>query len=230
MRLLLFFICFLFSFIFYFFHSLQLWKDVFWKSLTKLHIVPLSWNLLIESSFFMVLGIIFFIYFTPKSNFEFFKNLFKNYSRQIYIFFYVIFFWLLFSGRIFYDSFILFWIIFFLFSDFSFNYLSSLSYFREQKVNLRYFWLFLNYASSFISIYYIYNINFSVSYHSPEALIISGTVLENIMLSSNIDKDLIINCKNEKIQDIVKQLGGFKRKFEFRWKVINWTIAYWILW
>ena len=60
------------------------------------------------------------------------------------------------------------------------------------------------------------NINFSVSYHSPEALIISGTVLENIMLSSNIDKDLIINCKNEKIQDIVKQLGGFKRKFEFR--------------
>ena len=162
MRLLLFFICFLFSFIFYFFHSLQLWKDVFWKSLTKLHIVPLSWNLLIESSFFMVLGIIFFIYFTPKSNFEFFKNLFKNYSRQIYIFFYVIFFWLLFSGRIFYDSFILFWIIFFLFSDFSFNYLSNLSYFREQKVNLRYFWLFLNYASSFISIYYIYNINFSV--------------------------------------------------------------------
>ena len=114
MRLLLFFICFLFSFIFYFFHSLQLWKDVFWKSLTKLHIVPLSWNLLIEASFFMVLGIIFFIYFTPKSNFEFFKNLFKNYSRQIYIFFYVIFFWLLFSGRIFYDSFILFWIIFFL--------------------------------------------------------------------------------------------------------------------
>jgi|GEM_PF-1272676 len=59
------------------------------------------------------------------------------------------------------------------------------------------------------------NINFSVSYHSPEALIISGTVLENIMLSSNIDKDLIINYKNEKIQDIVKQLGGFKRKFDW---------------
>ncbi|RAL57915.1 hypothetical protein BLD25_00995 [Candidatus Gracilibacteria bacterium GN02-872] len=152
----------MFSFIFYFFHSLQLGKDVFGKSLTKLHIVPLSGNLLIESSFFMVLGIIFFIYFTPKSNFEFFKNLFKNYSRQIYIFFYVIFFGLLFSGRIFYDSFILFGIIFFLFSDFSFNYLSNLSYFREQKVNLRYFGLFLNYASSFISIYYIYNINFSV--------------------------------------------------------------------
>ena len=59
------------------------------------------------------------------------------------------------------------------------------------------------------------NTNSSVSYHSPEALIISGTVLENIMLSSNIDKDLIINYKNEKIQDIVKQLGGFKRKFDW---------------
>ena len=35
------------------------------------------------------------------------------------------------------------------------------------------------------------------------------------MLSSNIDKDLIINYKNEKIQDIVKQLGGFKRKFDW---------------
>lgn len=59
------------------------------------------------------------------------------------------------------------------------------------------------------------NTNSSVSYHSPEALIISGTVLENIMLSTDIDKALILSCKNEKIQDIVNRLGGFERKFDW---------------
>ncbi len=65
------------------------------------------------------------------------------------------------------------------------------------------------------------NANYSVAYHSPEALIISGTVLENIMLSSNIDKTAILSYEDEKIQDIVNQLGGFERRFDWAFENLS---------
>ena len=161
MRLLLFFISCLFSAIFYFFYNLKLGKSIFWMYFTRFKIESLSPNLLYESAFFLVLWIIFFIYFSPKVKIDPIFQKIKQNVKIFYIWFYIIFFWLLISGKIFYDTFILFGIIFFLFSDLSFNFISNAKYFRVQKENIRYFWLFLNFCSSFISLYYIFNFWFS---------------------------------------------------------------------
>lgn len=162
MRLLLFFISFLFSFIFYIFHNLENWKDILGKSINKIPIDSLSSNLLIESFFFIIIWIIFFIYFTPNFKIDNFYEKIKDKIKIYYSLFYIIFILLFISNKVFYDTFILFWVIFFIFSDISFNHISNLSYFKEQKENLRYFWLILNFSSSFISLYYIFNFEFSI--------------------------------------------------------------------
>lgn len=162
MRLLLFFICFLFWFIFYIFYNLENWKDIFEKAINKVSLESISWNLLIEALIFIMFAFIFLLYFSPslKSN-----DILKKAEKDIkiyYIIFYLVFISLFLSWKIFYDTFILFWIIFFVFSDISFNHISNISYFKEQKENLRYFWLFLNFWSSFVSLYYIFNFEFSI--------------------------------------------------------------------
>ncbi|PZM86699.1 hypothetical protein DLH72_00205 [Candidatus Gracilibacteria bacterium] len=162
MRLLLFFICFLFGFIFYIFYNLENGKDIFGKAINKVSLESISGNLLIEAGIFIMFAFIFLLYFSPslKSN-----DIFKKAEKDIkiyYIIFYLVFISLFLSGKIFYDTFILFGIIFFVFSDISFNHISNISYFKEQKENLRYFGLFLNFGSSFVSLYYIFNFEFSI--------------------------------------------------------------------
>ncbi len=161
MRLLLFFISALFSYIFYVFYNLSKWKNLFWwEVLSSLKLESLSWNLLLESIMFFVIWIIFIFYFSPKPS----KN--SNYANEniklLYIFFYITLCFTYFLWVFNIDFFILSTIIIFIFWDISFNILSNLKYFERQKLWLRYFWLFLNYTSVFVSLYYIFNINFSI--------------------------------------------------------------------
>lgn len=162
MRLLLFFICMLFSGIFYVANHINSWKKLFWYTFDRIRLESFTWNLMIESFIFLALGIFFVFYFTPNLKVDFIFEKVEKYFKYYYFWYFILFWILLFSWKIFYDMFVLFWIIFFIFSNISFYLVSNLEYFREQKENLRYFWLFLNFASSFISIYYIFNFEFSL--------------------------------------------------------------------
>ena len=161
MRLLLFFICFLFSSIFYVFNKINSWENLFWYQLKKITLQSISWNLIIESLVFFVLWIVFVLYFTPNLKPDYLIEKLNKNTKFFYILFYIIFFVSLLSWKIFYDTFILFSLIFFVFSDITFNIFSNLAYFKEQRENLRYFSLFLNFASSFIALYYIFNFEYS---------------------------------------------------------------------
>lgn len=162
MRFLLFFICFLFSTIFFVFHHISLWKDFFWFKLKKIALETFSWNLLFESFIFLLIWIFFVVYFSPNLKPNFILDKVEKNKKNFYIIYYILLFLFIFSWKIFYDTFVLFSIIFFIFSDLSFNILSNLNNLKEQKENLRYFWLFLNFSSSFISLYYIFNFDFSI--------------------------------------------------------------------
>lgn len=163
MRLLLFLISGFFSIIFYAFYNFSNGKDFYSiKNIPKVNFDSLSWNLLFESVVFLFLAFLFFIYFSPIIKPKIILEKVEKNKLTYYILFYTLFFLAFVSQKIFFDTFILFWIIFFIFSDFTFNFLSNLNYFKEQKENLRYFWLFLNFWSSFISIYYLFNFQFSL--------------------------------------------------------------------
>jgi hypothetical protein len=56
---------------------------------------------------------------------------------------------------------IIFLIIVFILGDFLFRILSNIPIFSEKKINIRYFWLILNYVSTLTSLLYIVFINFS---------------------------------------------------------------------
>lgn len=157
MRFTLFIISVLFSYIFYEFYIFSSWKNIFSeKLLNPTQLETLTWNLLLETFLFLIFWVLFVIYFSPLK-----KEKINN-NKTFYILFYLIFLFLFFFKIYYLDNFIIFAILFFLFWDLSFNFLSKLEFFTEQKKNLRYFWLVLNYISSLVSIFYILNIRFSI--------------------------------------------------------------------
>lgn len=156
MKFLLFFVSFIFSIIFYVFHGLSKWRDVFWDRISNsIKLESFSSNLLIESFIFLLIGIIFLYLFSEFKN----KGQTKlvEYKTEIFYFiFYIIFiFYIYFFNKIL-DLFILSIIISFVFSDILFNHLSNISALDKQKINLKYFWLILNYISWLLSMYYIF--------------------------------------------------------------------------
>lgn len=157
MRFILFTISVLFSYVFYEFYIFSSWKNIFSeKLLNPTQLETLTWNLLLETFLFLIFWILFIIYFSPLK-----KEKIDN-NKTFYILFYLIFLFLFFFKIYYLDNFIIFAIILFLFWDLSFNFISKIEFFAEQKKNLRYFWLVLNYISSLVSIFYILNIKFSI--------------------------------------------------------------------
>lgn len=162
MRLLLFFVSFLFSFLFYVFHSLSLWLNIFWWEIyNEISIESLSWNLLIESSIFFLIGVIFVFYFTP--NWDKWENpVFKNKKKFFYIIFYILSLLLFYLWRLFIDSILIINIVIFVIWDLFFNIFSNIKVFENQKNNLRYAWLILNYIAIILWLYNLYFSDFSI--------------------------------------------------------------------
>ena len=160
MRLLLFFISFLFSAIFYIFHSLSLWLNIFWEEIyNKIYFNSLSWNLLIESFVFFLIWMILTFYFSPL-NWE--KTLLINKNRVFYFLFYISLIALIYFGNFYLSRIIVSIIFIFIFWDICFNFLSNLNILKSQKNNLRYFWLILNYISTWVWLIYFYLNEFSI--------------------------------------------------------------------
>lgn len=157
MKFLLFFVSFIFSIIFYIFYNLTIKKDILWNTISNsIELLSFSWNLLIESFLFIFIGII-FIYLFSDLKYKWNTKI-GNYKIEILYFLFYIF-------SIFYIYFINNWfsfyitiiIIFFILSDILFNHISNIIFFKKHKENLKYLWLILNYISSLLSIYYIFN-------------------------------------------------------------------------
>lgn len=158
MRLLLFFVSFIFSFIFYSFYLLTKWKNFLWEqAFYNLKIVSLSSNLLIESMFFLVIWFIFIVYFTSYK-----ENKIQNfYNKILYLLYYFLLITPFYFGFFKPDFIIFTFIIIFIFWDLNFNYISNLKYFMNEKIKLRYFWLVLNYLVFISSLIYLFIVDFS---------------------------------------------------------------------
>lgn len=158
MRLLLFFVSFIFSFIFYSFHLLTKWENFLWnKTFYNPEIESISSNLLIESVFFLVIWFIFIIYFTSYK-----ENKIQNfYNKILYLLYYFLLITPFYLGFFNPDFIIFIFIIIFIFWDLIFNYLANLKYFINEKIKLRYFWLILNYLVFISSIIYLFLVDFS---------------------------------------------------------------------
>jgi hypothetical protein len=171
MKFLLFFVSFIYSIIFYSFHNLSKWKNIFWHNIQystwvttpnafgntvqeNLVASSFSWNLLIESFIFLFIWIIFLYIFSDlKSRWQ---SKLVNYKIIILYFLYYIF--LIFYVYFYSKNLSLYYIILiiiFIFFDSIFNHISQLSAFKRHKINLKYVWLIANYITTFISIYYI---------------------------------------------------------------------------
>lgn len=196
MRLLLFLISITFSFLFYSFHLLLQWKWVFWNIVAKpeVEILPISGSFLIESTIFLVLAFLLLVAFTPLSKDT--KKIDKGilYYSLFYLFLLIpLYFWLFSSWKM-----IILILLIFVFWDLSFNLLSNIKTLKEQKINIRYFWLGLNYLSVALSIMYIflywlsyyiflisiYNIIFNYKIHKKYTNYIS--LLISFILTSSI--------------------------------------------
>jgi len=159
MRLLLFFISWIFSLIFYIFHSLSYWMNIFWDKISnRIFIESLSWNLIVESFLFLLIGMFFSFYFSPL-NWE--KSLIVNKKRILYFIYFLFLFTYIYFIESLSNSYILIIFILFLFWDFCFNTFSNLNTFHKQKINLRIFWLILNYLTIIFWITYIFLEEFS---------------------------------------------------------------------
>ena len=157
MKFLLFFISLVYSIIFYTFYNLSKWKDVFWNRINNfVELQSISWNLLIESFIFLLIGIIFLYFFSSlKSKWQ--KKI-ENYKIEIlYFLFYSISIFYIYFFNNWLDDFSILIIILFILSDLIFNHLSNIKYLYKNKVFLKYLWLILNYIVSTLSIYYIYD-------------------------------------------------------------------------
>jgi hypothetical protein len=158
MRFLLFLISFVFSFIFYVFYLLSKWENIFWEQILNVgNVVWVSWNLLIESSVFIVVWVVFIILFSPLNQDR------KSINKEI---FYNVLFYIFLLAPLYFQIFsvnkmIIILIIIFIFWDICFRVLSNVSIFVKQKIKLRYFWLALNYLIVVSSLFYIFLINFS---------------------------------------------------------------------
>jgi len=156
MKFLLFFISLVFSIIFYIFNNLSYWRDIFWKKISNsVNLESFSNNLLIESFIFIFIWIVFlYIFSWTKNKWE---SRILNYKYEIlYFIFYIIFVTNLYFLNFQIDYIILLAIIFFILSDVLFNHLSNIKAFSNNKSNIRYTWLFLNYFSIGVSFYYIF--------------------------------------------------------------------------
>jgi hypothetical protein len=184
MKFLLFFISLVFSFIFYIFHNLTIWQDIFWNSISNsANLVSLSWNLLIESFIFLIIWL-FFLYNFSNSNLNTNKweNKLLNYKYEIlYFIFYFIFFYFLYFYNFGGNYLLVISIIIFIISDILFNHISNIKKFNKNKINIRILWLILNYFSSIISIYYIlYEQNYVLS-----ILILLYNIVFNLLVHKN---------------------------------------------
>lgn len=158
MRLLLFFVSFIFSFIFYSFYLLTKWKNFLWEqAFYNLKIESLSSNLLIESIFFLVIWFIFIVYFTwYKEN-----KIQAFYNKILYFIYYFLLITPFYLGFFSPDFIIFTFIVIFIFWDIVFNYISNLKYFNHERLKLRYFWLVLNYLVFISSFVYLFLVDFS---------------------------------------------------------------------
>ncbi len=167
MRLLLFFVSALFSFIFYSFYNLTQWKSIFLQENYSLEVKNLLTLLWIESSLwllffsicFLVIWIFFVVYFTPIETNT--KKIKIDKTKLYYSFFYVflltpVYFWIFNNSKI-----VLFFVLIFIIWDFCFNHLPKISFFKKYKLNLKYYWLFINYIIVICSIFHIFILDFS---------------------------------------------------------------------
>lgn len=158
MKFLLFFVSILFSFIFYVFHSLSQGRDIFWEKISNSYIFEsFSWNLLIESFSFVLIGVIFVYLFSSLKEKWAFKL--KSYKTEIMYFLFYIFlifyiYFYFFTKDL--NIYLLVLIILFIVWDVIFNHISGIKQLSPYKIKLRYFWLFTNYVVSYFSIFYIY--------------------------------------------------------------------------
>lgn len=177
MRLLLFVISFLFTFIFYIFHLLSKWLDIYWNKISEpIALESLSGNLLIESFLFLLINFFILFYFLPLN-----KRKWNKVSKIwfFYLLFYIILFFIIYFIESFLNTYVSIFLIIFLFSDIIFNFISNFTFLEKQKIDLRIFWLILNYINIllwffilikqdfFILVFYIiiYNIIFNLYIH-----------------------------------------------------------------
>ncbi len=158
MKFLLFFVSGIFSFIFYIFYCLSIWKDIFLNTIfNSVYLNSFSWSLLIESVIFFLIGIFFVIIFSEKK--VVIKKIpisFNNNLVSHIIFYYILWIYSYFNKDIF-NFILIINILLFIISDLLFNYFSNLNSLNKNKISIRILWLILNYISSFISVYYILN-------------------------------------------------------------------------
>ena len=161
MKFLLFFVSLIFTFIFYIFHSLTVWKDIFWSKISNsFDLTSFSWNLLIESFIFLFIGSIFLYLFSDLK--EKWNNKLLSYVNEIlYLLFYIVLFYSIYFTQNSHESVLVVIIISFLISDIIFNYISNIKWLLNEKNNLRYLALIINYLSSIFWIFYIYVSGFS---------------------------------------------------------------------
>ena len=156
MKFLLFFVSLIFTFIFYIFHWLTIWKDIFWSKISNSYdIVSFSWNLLIESFIFFLIGISFLYLFSDLKD-KWTNKLQTHKVEILYFIFYIIFLYYIYFIQQNLNNLLLIIIIFFISSDLIFNHLSNIKSLKYQKINLKYFGLIINYFSSVLGVIYIY--------------------------------------------------------------------------
>lgn len=162
MRLLLFFVSFTFSFIFYIFYNLNKSKNIFWdKILSNFDSNWLFWNFLYESFIFFIISIIFLFYFSPRS-WE--KSIFLDKYKILFLIFYTLIAFLFYFTNIFYNKFIIITLVLFFIWDILFKFISNInrSYFKNNKYKIRFLWIILNYISIIFSFYYLFYKDFYV--------------------------------------------------------------------
>jgi hypothetical protein len=158
MKFLLFFVSSIFSFIFYIFYCLSIWKDIFLNTIfNSINLESFSWNLLIESVLFFIIWVIFIIIFSEKKGIVKINPIKINKNIILHTIFYYILGLYLYLNTNLINLLLIINIILLLLSDLLFNYFSNLNSLNKSKNSIRILWLILNYISSFISVYYILN-------------------------------------------------------------------------
>ena len=161
MKFLLFIVSIIFSIIFYIFHNLTIWKDIFLNNISNtVNLLSFTSNLLFESFIFVLISI-FFLYLFSDFKYKWINKL-NTYKIEIsYFIFYIYFLFNIyfFDNWIDYKALII--IITFILSDLLFNHISNIKLLINNHKYIRYLWLFINYTSSLLSVLYIIFISFN---------------------------------------------------------------------
>jgi len=162
MKFLLFFTSIIFSLIFYIFYGLSKWKDIFWDKISNsVNLISISGNLLIETFIYLLIWILFLYLFSNFKNKS--ESTILNYKYEIlYFMYYIIYIYILLFINNNIDYILLLWIIIFILSDILFNHLSNLKFFLKNKIEIRIIWLILNYFSSFMLLFLLFNNNIEI--------------------------------------------------------------------